>query len=85
MSECHAFYHMTTVLFLFFFFQVIKLAIRMFSYGAHFDQKVGTYIVAKLSQFASLKEPYVILAGPDSFFSPFLCHRIWTLIRGFSQ
>ena len=49
----------------------------MFSYGAHFDQKVGTYIVAKLSQFASLKEPYVILAGPDSLiFWPFLCHRI---------
>ena len=49
----------------FFFFMGNKFAIGMFAYVAHFDRKVGIYIATKLFQFASRKEPYAILAGPD--------------------
>ena len=60
--------------FVFVFFRVIKFAIGTFSYVAHFDRKVGIYIATKLFQFASRKEPYVILAGLDGFFRPCSCH-----------
>ena len=70
------FYHMTTALFpfffLFFFFQVIKFTIGMFTYITHFDQKLGTYKKTKLFQFTSHKEPYAILAGSDRSFQPYL-------------
>ena len=56
-----------------FFFLVIKFAIGMFTCVTHFDQKVGIYITTKLFQFASCKEPYAILAVPDSLFPPCLC------------
>ena len=71
---------MTTALFLFFFFlsffRVIKLAVGMFTYVAHFDRKVEIYIATKLFQFAAPKEPYAILAGPDGFFRPCSRHRV---------
>ena len=38
--------------------------------AAHFDRKVRIYIATKLFQFASRKEPYAILTGPDGFFQP---------------
>ena len=66
--------------FVFVFFHAIKFAIGTFSYVAHFDRKVGIYIATKLFQFASRKEPYVILAGLDSFFRPCSCHRPHTRI-----
>ena len=50
--------------------RVIKFALGMFTYIAHFDQKVGIYIATKLFQFASRKELYAILAGPDVFSGP---------------
>ena len=43
----------------------------MFTYVTHFDQKVGIFIATKLFQFASRKEPYAILAGPNGFFRAF--------------
>ena len=46
----------------------------MFTYIAHFDRKVGVYIATKLFQFASRKEPFAVLAGPDGFFPPFWRH-----------
>ena len=39
----------------------------MFTYVAHFDRKTRIYIATKLPQFASCKEPFVILAGLDGF------------------
>ena len=48
----------------------------MFTHVAHFDRKVGIYIATKLFQFASCKEPYAILAGPDGFFRPCSSHRV---------
>ena len=48
----------------------------MFTYVAHFERKVEIYIATKLFQFAFLKEPYAILAGPDGFFRPCPLHRI---------
>ena len=48
----------------------------MFTYAAHFDRKVGIYVAIKLFQFASRKEPYSILAGPDGFFRPYSRHRV---------
>ena len=60
----------------FFFFRVIKFAIGMFTYVAHFDRKVGIYIVTKFFHFASRKEPNANIAGPDVFFRPCLCHRV---------
>ena len=49
----------------------------MFTCVAHFDQKGGIYIATKLFQFASPKEPYVILPGPDGFFWPCSQHCVW--------
>ena len=58
----------------------------MFTYAAHFDRKGGIYIATNLFQFASLKEPYVTLAGPDGFFRPhtgiFLIVLQWQRARG---
>ena len=48
----------------------------MFTHVADFDRKVGIYIATKLFQFASRKEPYAILAGPDGFFRPCSRHRL---------
>ena len=70
--------HFSLFLFLFvFFFSCNKIRYWnvQFSWNvAHFDWKVGIYIPTKLFQFASRKEPYVILAGLDSFFRPCSCH-----------
>ena len=47
----------------------------MFTYVAHFDRKVGIYIVTKLFQFTSCKEP----SSPsrtDGFFRPCSPHRV---------
>ena len=44
---------------------VIKFAIGMFTYVAHFDRKVGIYRAKKWFQFASRKELYAILIGLD--------------------
>ena len=46
----------------------------MFTHVTHFDRKVGFYVATKLFQFASRKEPYAILTGPDGFFRPCLRH-----------
>ena len=67
--------------FLFFFLRVIKFAIRMFTYVAHFDQKVKIYIAAKLFQFASRRA--TLLAGLDGFLRPWSCHRIRPSYRHF--
>ena len=60
----------------FFFFRLIKFAIGMFTHVAHFDRKVGIYIATKFFQFASRKEPYAILAGPDGCLRPCSTHRV---------
>ena len=67
----------------FLFFRVTKFAIGIFTYMAHFDWKVGIYTASKLFQFASCKELYTILAGPDSFFWPCLHHRVQPSYRDF--
>ena len=66
-----------------FFFRVITFAIGMFTYVVHFDRKVGIYIATKLFQFASLKEPYAILAGPDGFFRSCSRYRVRPSYRDF--
>ena len=48
-------------------FRVIKFAIGMFTYVAHFDRKVGIYIATKL---------YAILARLDGFFRSLSRHRV---------
>ena len=56
----------------------------MFTYVAHFDRKVGIYIVTKLFQFTSCKEP----SSPsrtDGFFLSLLTPSRTALIRRFSQ
>ena len=39
-------------------------------------RNVGVYIATKLFQFASRKDPYVILAGLDGFFPPCWRHHV---------
>ena len=63
--------------------RVIKFAIGMLTNIAHFDRKVGIYIVTKLLQFASREEPYAIQAGPDGFFWPSSRHRVRPSYRDF--
>ena len=66
-----------------FFFRVIKFAIGMLTYVAHFDRKVRIYIATKLFQFASRKEPYAILAGLNGFSRPCSRHRLRPLYGDF--
>ena len=75
-----------SLFFSFFFLRLIKFAIGIFSYVAHFDRNVGIYLATNLFRFASRKEPNAILAGPDGLFPPCSRHRVRPgLIRGFSQ
>ena len=70
-------------LFFFFFFQVIKFAIGMFTYVAHFDRKVGIFckgVSVRISQKAGC-DPSI--AG--RLFLALLAPSRTALIRGFSQ